>query len=146
MTSSKLDFKLPAFAATAPKVYLNPLSDRVEMFKDLKGKSGVYCWINKINGKFYIGSAVDLNNRINDYFQKYYQIAKSSLPIIRAIWKYGFKNFALVILEFKDKDALLSREDYYFQTLNPEYNILKIAGNSLGYKHSPESIKKISDS
>jgi len=54
--------------------------------------------------------------------------------------------FALVILEFKDKDALLSREDYYFQTLNPEYNILKIAGNSLGYKHSPESIKKISDS
>lgn len=27
--------------------------------------------------------------------------------------------------------------------LNPEYNIVKIAGSTLGYKHTPESIEKM---
>ena len=37
---------------------------------------------------------------------------------------------------------LLSQEDHFIKTLNPEYNILQNAGNSLGYKHTPESIDK----
>lgn len=37
---------------------------------------------------------------------------------------------------------MIEREQYYIDTLNPEYNILKIAGSPLGYKHSEETIAK----
>ena len=33
---------------------------------------------------------------------------------------------------------------FYFDLLNPELNILKIAGSSLGHKASPETLKKLS--
>lgn len=137
---------LPAFAANASKVFLNVLSERGEISKYLRGKSGVYCWINLINCEYYIGSAVDLGNRVNDYFQNSYYNSRSNTLIVRAILKYGIGNFALVILEFVDKDDILSREDHFIGTLNPKYNILRNASNSLGYKHTPESIEKITES
>ena len=37
---------------------------------------------------------------------------------------------------------MIEREQYYIDTLNPEYNILKIAGSPLGYIHSEETIAK----
>jgi hypothetical protein len=37
----------------------------------------------------------------------------------------------------------LSREQYYLDLLKPEYNILKIAGSSLGYKHSENTLAKL---
>ena len=132
---------LPAFAANASRVFFNVLSERKEISKYLKGKSGVYCWVNLINGKYYIGSGVELNVRVSDYFQKSYLTNKFHLPIVKAISKYGLENFALVILEFTDKDELLSREDHFLKNTSPEYNILENAGNSLGYKHTPESIR-----
>lgn len=39
---------------------------------------------------------------------------------------------------------MLKREQYYIDLLNPEYNILKIAGNLLGFKHSKETLAKMS--
>jgi group I intron endonuclease len=114
------------------------------MLKELKSKSGIYCWINVINGQYYIGSAIDLNNRVNDYYQDSYYKSKYNTIIVRAILKYGLGNFCLVILEFTNKEELLSREDHYIQTLDPQYNILQQAGNSLGYKHTPDSIEKMS--
>ena len=45
-------------------------------------------------------------------------------------------NFKLEILEFCNKDEVLSREQYYLDLLKPEYNILKKAGSNLGFKHS----------
>lgn len=38
----------------------------------------------------------------------------------------------MTILEYCDKSDLLLREQYYFDKYNPQYNILKIAGSSLG--------------
>jgi group I intron endonuclease len=37
---------------------------------------------------------------------------------------------------------LIEREQYYLDTLEPKYNILKIAGSSLGYKHSLKTLLK----
>jgi group I intron endonuclease len=37
----------------------------------------------------------------------------------------------------------LEREQYYLDKLKPEYNILKYAGSSFGYKHTEESKKKM---
>ena len=37
----------------------------------------------------------------------------------------------------------MSRENYYFDLLKPEYNVLKKAYSLLGYKHTGESLKKM---
>jgi hypothetical protein len=63
----------------------------------------------------------------------------------RALLKYGFSNFSLEILEYCNSKDLLKREQYYLNTLKPEYNIAKIAGSTLGYKHSEESLRKMRD-
>lgn len=125
--------------------YLNPLNKRQDICKDLKNKSGIYCWFNNLNGKFYIGSGISLQNRINDYFQPSYLLKKSNLIIVRSIIKYGMDNFILIILEECESNTenLLEREQFYLDKFKPDYNILTIAGNSLGYQHSKESIEKI---
>lgn len=40
------------------------------------------------------------------------------------------------ILEYCDKELVVEREQYYINTLKPRYNILNIAGSSLGFRHS----------
>jgi group I intron endonuclease len=52
------------------------------------------------------------------------------------------KNFLLLC----NGSDLLEREQYYFDTLNPKYNILKIAGSSKGVILSEETKAKISKS
>ena len=48
------------------------------------------------------------------------------------------------ILEYCEPNLLIKREQYYIDSLKPEYNICKIANSSLGYKHSYESKLKMS--
>lgn len=72
-------------------------------------------------------------------------MAKSNRPIDRALLKYGFSNFSLEIIEFCDTEELLKREQYYLDSLKPQYNIVEIAGSTLGYKHTPESLQKMRD-
>lgn len=63
--------------------------------------------------------------------------------IYKALLKYGHPNFTLYILEYCSKADLLAREQYYLSSFSPYYNILTLAGNSLGYKHTTESIEII---
>lgn len=65
--------------------------------------------------------------------------------IHRTLLKYGYSAFRLDILEFCSKDEVLAREQFYLDKLNPEYNILKIAGSSLGYKHTNETLDKFKE-
>jgi len=64
--------------------------------------------------------------------------------IYNALLKYGYANFKLEILEYCDPEKCIKREQYYIDLLNPEYNVLKIAGSSLGFKHSSITLKKMS--
>jgi len=52
--------------------------------------------------------------------------------------------FRLEILEYCPISIVLDREPFYIDKLNPEYNILKIAGSNLGYKHTEASLKLMS--
>jgi group I intron endonuclease len=127
-------------------VYTNADTQKEAVLKDNKGKAGVYCWINIQSGKKYVGSSIDLWRR----FMQYYNIkcitktSKSSY-ICRALLKEGYSAFRIEILEYCDPSLVIMREQHYIDLLNPEYNILKIAGSLFGYKHSPESLKKMSD-
>jgi len=64
------------------------------------------------------------------------------MAICKSILKYGHGNFKLDILEYCSQDVLLKREQYYIDLLKPEYNILSIAGSTLGYKHREETLEK----
>jgi group I intron endonuclease len=59
--------------------------------------------------------------------------------------KHGYSKFKVEILEYCDLDVLIKREQYFIDLLNPEYNILKVAGSLFGYKHSPETLKKMKE-
>lgn len=63
--------------------------------------------------------------------------------IYSSILKHGYSSFSLEILEYCDRDKAISREQYFLDLLNPEYNILKKAGSRLGSKHSLEVIAKM---
>jgi hypothetical protein len=58
-------------------------------------------------------------------------ISRASRTIETAFLKYGMINFTLTLylLPFgvTDKKSVLALEQYFIDTLNPEYNILKIA-------------------
>ncbi|EUC39516.1 hypothetical protein COCMIDRAFT_41947 [Bipolaris oryzae ATCC 44560] len=67
-----------------------------------------------------------------------------------ALLKYGYTNFSLTILEFCEKDSLMSREKHFFEIYSPEYNLLKTPGSpsrgsaaSKTFK-SPEFLTKLS--
>jgi len=82
----------------ANKYYSKPQKVWNQIRQDLKGVSGIYLWTNKINGKTYVGQAVDLWERVLDYSQPWYNIKKSHLPIVRAMALHSFSNFSLTIL------------------------------------------------
>lgn len=95
------------------------------------------------SGKSYIGSSIKLNLRFKQYFNyNHISYPKRNLIIYKALLKYGYSGFRLEILEYCSPDVLLQREQFYFDTLSPDYNILKVAGSPLGYRHS-EAAKKL---
>jgi group I intron endonuclease len=64
------------------------------------------------------------------------------MSINKALIKYGYANFQLDILEYCNSSDLIKLEQHYLELLNPEYNILKIAGSNLGYKHTEDTLTK----
>lgn len=87
-----------------------------------KGSAGIYCWVNNLNGKCYVGKSVYLYSRLSQYYQWAYitKHIQSSL-ICRAIDKYGIDSFSLVILETNSMDLAQSEQDW-INLLSPEYN------------------------
>lgn len=50
------------------KIYSNAKTQEPEALQDNKSKSGVYRWVNNINGKSYVGSAINLNKRFYEHY------------------------------------------------------------------------------
>lgn len=114
------------------------------ILKENKGKIGIYRWVNIINRKTYVGSSGNLAERFLQYLNINYlerKVKKDNSKIYSSILKNGYSNFRLEILEYCELDILNEREQYYLDTLNPEYNILKFARSFRGFKHSEASLK-----
>lgn len=127
-------------------IYTNPGEHIGLILKQNKGKSGVYRWVHKDSGKSYIGSSIILSDRFRRYFNhSYLSSSKRGASLIcKALLKYGYAGFRLEILEYCPNTIVLVREQFYLDKFNPEYNILKVAGSNLGYKHSETSLKLMS--
>lgn len=117
------------------------------IFKQNKGKSGIYRWNILVTDKSYIGSAKCLSKRFRIYYSLTSlktKLNKGSSIIYSALLKYGYLNFSLDIIEYCNMDILIEREQYYNDLLDPGYNILKIAGSRLGAKHTEKTKSLIS--
>ena len=60
-----------------------------------------------------------------------------------ALLKYGYSKFRLDILEYCKPSELIAREQYYIDLINPKYNILRVAGSSLGHRHTKATLAKL---
>ena len=102
-------------------------------------------FFNLFNGNTYVGSSVNLAKRFRTHMSS---IGSVNLPLYNALNKYGLDNYAFMILQYCDpvEDVCLGLEQNYRAALDlykPNYNILKLAGSSQGFKHSPETIAKL---
>ena len=84
------------------KSYSNAEAEKDTILSDNKNKSGIYKWKNNLNGKQYIGSAIDLSKRLSKYYSTTYmeyELNRGLSHIYRALLKNGYENFSLTILE-----------------------------------------------
>ena len=128
------------------KVY-NLKNDRVQILKEEKEKSGVYYLINNLNGHAYVGSSINLASRMINYLNNTFLKSKQNvkMPIVKALLKYDQSNFTLLIFEYVETEFLTTRETNYITLLIPYYNVLKQGYSSLGYKHTEETKKLLSE-
>lgn len=76
-----------------------------KILRDNKNKSGIYRWVNKVNGKSYIGSSVNLSRRFRGYYSIRFlekEIKKNKSAVYRSLIKLGYSNFSVEILEYCD--------------------------------------------
>lgn len=113
-------------------------------------EAGVYLISNNVNGKCYVGSTIHLSRRRLEHFSSLANNKHPNAHLQNAYNKYGkdaFEFEVLEVIEINDgiKEALLKREQFWIDNLKPEYNILPVAGSSLGYRHTEETKRKISE-
>jgi len=101
------------------KTYDNADTQKLDIFKDNRGKSGIYLWENKINGNVYVGSSTSLTIRFIKYFNSNHLLKYANMNICKALLKYGYSNFSFHILEYCESDMCLQREQYYIDLLKP---------------------------
>lgn len=107
--------------------------------------SGIYAIVNKITDKRYIGSAVNVNKRWSYHKKDLCKKQHHSILLQRAWDKYGEESFDFILIENVEKENLISREQFYINERS-EYNICRIAGSCLGFKHSVETRRKMRSS
>jgi len=69
-----------------------------------------------------------------------------SIYLQRAYDKYGEENIEFTVLLECSKEELVTKEQEFIDALKPEYNMCKVAGSPLGYKHSDQTRAKVSAS
>lgn len=108
---------------------------------------GIYKIVNCVNGKFYVGSSVNFNNRKRLHLFYLRNGNHQNVHLQRSWNKYGEVSFTFeLVVELDDTKKLLLEEqkwlDKYYST-DVLYNICPIAGSSLGRKCSEETKQKI---
>jgi group I intron endonuclease len=122
--------------------YSNADTQKSLLLSENNHKAGIYRFTNKLDNKTYIGSAINLRKRLRHYYN-YTAISNKKSRINRALLKYGYSNFKLEILEYCKPEDTIKREQYYLDLLKPEYNICKVAGSMLGFKHTKEACQRM---
>ena len=96
--------------------------------------AGIYYIQNKVNGKRYIGSSVNLRRRISKHFSLLANNRHHNHPLQNAYNKYGPEKFIYGILEVCNKEDTLTIEQCYLNTIkfSTLYNTSREAGTGGG--------------
>lgn len=103
--------------------------------------SGIYKITCLSNNKTYIGSSKNCNVRYNQHTYKLNKGKHKNQHLQNAWNKYGKENFVFEILATCPPEYLIKLEQWFLDSLKPEYNICKIAHSTLGIKLS-ETVKQ----
>lgn len=106
--------------------------------------TGIYEIVNTANGKRYVGSAVNIRKRWNGHRLLLRCGRHHAGPLQNSWTKYGESVFEFRKLLICSKANLILYEQAAMDALNPEFNILRVAGSCLGVKRGPETGAKIS--
>jgi len=106
--------------------------------------SGIYQIKNTTNGKCYIGSAVNIQQRWATHLSTLHHKCHYNFHLQRAFDKYNEEAFLFEVLEETEPEMLIEREQYYLDTFKPEYNICPTAGSQLGIQRIEKIKQKIS--
>jgi group I intron endonuclease len=91
----------------------------------------------------YIGSSFNVDKRIKQHFRLLRKGSHCNAILQNVYNKH--KNLLFRVIEFCEENILLSKEQYYIDSAKPTMNICKLAGSTIGYKHSPEDLEKIKE-
>lgn len=101
--------------------------------------TGIYQITNLQNGNCYVGSAVSFRKRWKEHLRQLANGNHHSTVMQRAWNKYGESAFEFKKLLVCAKADLIWFEQRAIDALKPAYNICKVAGSVLGYRHTDEA-------
>ena len=107
-------------------------------------KSGVYCIKSLVDDRLYVGSTIKLKKRYNDHNQKLTQNKHQSPYLQNFVNKHGINQLSFQLIELCEPEQLITIEQKqinFYDAQGVLFNLCKIAGNTLGYKHTPETIE-----
>lgn len=112
--------------------------------------SGVYGIFCSVNGRIYVGSALNIKRRWLEHKSTLNRKVSHSQYLQRAWNKYGAEAFIFIVLELVDVLALEVKElewINHFKSNNNLYgfNIRLEAATNRGFRHSEETKRKIAD-
>lgn len=113
----------------------------------LHKKPGIYKIENIINGHCYIGQSIDLGRRIRNHFTELKRNNHHNNHLQNAYKKHGKRNFVFSVLIYCENNELTRYEQWFVDTIDPEYNICRECVDSKkGIVPSEETKRKISES
>ncbi len=89
-------------------------------------KSGIYCIVNCVNDKIYVGSSKNIKIRIANHKNLLIKKKHGNIHLQRAYNKYKLGSFSFEVLEYCNINKLLGREEYWI-------NFYKSNSNKHGY-------------
>lgn len=103
---------------------------------------GIYKIVNKVNGKYYLGSASNLKSRWKRHLYCLIHNCHHSIHLQRSWNKHGKENFVLEVVKHVEKDLLKEEEQKYLDKLTPwnnkiGYNISRYAGGGDNISYHP---------
>ena len=112
----------------------------------MQNNVGIYRYINKVNGKSYVGQSLDLRHRHNEHISLLKRGLDGCILLQKAWNKYGEENFMYEIICLcnpEELDILEIKHIKKFDSYHNGYNCNKGGAGNSGFNHSDITKRKI---